>query len=77
VGRRFDPDRAHNLKAYFLRPPLIIKFLKFFSFSMLFQIRFPKVSMVFATEDISKVEEKFGRTATEGHRTRPDASDLK
>jgi hypothetical protein len=33
--------------------------------------------MVFATEDISKVEKKFGRTATEGHRTRPDASDLK
>jgi hypothetical protein len=32
---------------------------------------------VFATEDISKVEEKFGRTAIEGHRTRPDGSDLK
>ena len=31
----------------------------------------------FATEDISKVEEKFGRSAIEGHRTRPDGSDLK
>jgi len=30
-----------------------------------------------ATEDISKVEEKFGRSAIEGHRTRPDGSDLK
>jgi hypothetical protein len=27
--------------------------------------------------DISKVEEKFGRSAIEGHRTRPDGSDLK
>ena len=33
--------------------------------------------MVFATEDISKVEEKFGRSATQGHRTRPDGTDLK
>ncbi len=32
---------------------------------------------VFATEDISMVEEKFGRSAVEGHRTRPDGSDLK
>ncbi len=32
---------------------------------------------MFVTEYISKVEEKFGRTATEGHRTRPDGSDLK
>lgn len=35
------------------------------------------LTWVFATEDISKVEEKFGRTAIEGHRTRPDGSDLK
>lgn len=35
------------------------------------------VTWVFATEDISKVEEKFGRSAIEGHRTRPDGSDLK
>jgi hypothetical protein len=35
------------------------------------------LTWVFATEDISKVEEKFGRTATEGHRTRPDGVDLK
>ena len=32
---------------------------------------------VFATGDISKAEEKFGRTTTEGHRTRPDETDLK
>ncbi len=32
---------------------------------------------MFSTEDISKVEEKFGRQAVEGHRTRPDGSDLK
>ena len=35
------------------------------------------LTWVFATEDISKIEEKFGRTATEGHRTRPDGTDLK
>jgi hypothetical protein len=32
---------------------------------------------VFATDNISTIEEKFGRTAIEGHRTRPDGSDLK
>jgi hypothetical protein len=35
------------------------------------------LTWVFATEDISKVEEKFGLSAIEGHRTRPDGSDLK
>jgi len=35
------------------------------------------LSWVFATEDISKVEEKFGRKAIEGQRTRPNGSDLK
>jgi hypothetical protein len=35
------------------------------------------LTWVFATEDISTIEEKFGRTATEGHRTRPDGTDLK
>ena len=35
------------------------------------------LTRVSATEDISKVEEKFGRTATEGHLTRPDGTDLK
>jgi Glyoxalase-like domain len=35
------------------------------------------LTWVFSTEDISKVEEKFGRPAVEGHRTRPDGSDLK
>ena len=35
------------------------------------------LTWVFATEDISQVEEKFGRSAIEGHRTRPDGSDLK
>jgi len=34
------------------------------------------LTWVFATEDISKVEEKFGRTAIDSHRTRPDGSDL-
>ncbi len=28
-------------------------------------------------EDISPIEDKFGRKAIEGHRTRPDGSDLK
>jgi len=35
------------------------------------------LTWVFSTEDISKIEEKFGREAVEGHRTRPDGSDLK
>jgi hypothetical protein len=35
------------------------------------------LTWVFATEDISKVEAKFGRDAIEGHRTRPDGTDLK
>jgi hypothetical protein len=35
------------------------------------------LTWVFATEDIAKIEEKFGRSAIEGHRTRPDGSDLK
>jgi hypothetical protein len=35
------------------------------------------LTWVFSTEDISNVEEKFGRQAVEGHRTRPDGSDLK
>ena len=35
------------------------------------------LTWVCATEDISQIEEKFGRTAIEGHRTRPDGSDLK
>jgi hypothetical protein len=32
---------------------------------------------VFSTEDISPIEEKFGREATESHRTRPNGTDLK
>ncbi len=32
---------------------------------------------VFSTEDISLIEEKFGRHAIEGHRTRPNGTDLK
>ena len=32
---------------------------------------------VFSTEDISPIETKFGRAATEGHRTRPNGTDLK
>jgi Glyoxalase-like domain len=32
---------------------------------------------VFSTEDISPIEAKFGRAATEGHRTRPNGTDLK
>jgi hypothetical protein len=35
------------------------------------------LTWVFATEAIPKVEEKFGRSAIEGHLTRPDGSDLK
>ena len=34
-------------------------------------------SWVFSTEDISQISEKFGRDAMEGHRTRPNGSDLK
>jgi hypothetical protein len=32
---------------------------------------------VFSTNDIKPIAEKFGREAIEGHRTRPDGSDLK
>ena len=32
---------------------------------------------VFSTDDISPIEEKFGRDAIEGHRTRPNGTDLK
>jgi hypothetical protein len=32
---------------------------------------------VFSTKDISPIEAKFGREAIEGHRTRPNGSDLK
>ena len=32
---------------------------------------------VFSTENISPIETKFGRAATEGHRTRPNGTDLK
>ena len=32
---------------------------------------------VFSTKDISPIEAKFGRSATEGHRTRPNGTDLK
>ena len=32
---------------------------------------------VFSTEDISAIEEKFGREAVDGHRTRPNGTDLK
>ena len=35
------------------------------------------LTWVFATEDISKFEEKFEHSAIEGHRSRPDGSDLK
>lgn len=35
------------------------------------------LTWVISTEDILKVEEKFGRSAIEGRRTRPDGSDLK
>ena len=35
------------------------------------------LTWVFSTDDISPIEEKFGRKAVEGHRTRPDGSDLK
>jgi hypothetical protein len=35
------------------------------------------LTWVFSTEDISPFEEKFRRKAVEGHRTRPDGTDLK
>jgi len=35
------------------------------------------LTWVFSTEDISPIEAKFGREAVEGHRTRPDGTDLK
>lgn len=35
------------------------------------------LTWVFSVDDISPIEEKFGRKAVEGHRTRPDGSDLK
>ena len=35
------------------------------------------LTWVFSTEDISAIEEKFGRKAVDGHRTPPDGTDLK
>jgi len=35
------------------------------------------LTWVFSTEDISPIEVRFGRDAVEGHRTRPDGTDLK
>jgi hypothetical protein len=35
------------------------------------------LTWVFSTEDIAPIEEKFGRKAVDGHRTRPDGTDLK
>ena len=35
------------------------------------------LTWVFSTEDISSIEAKFGREAIEGHRTRPNGTDLK
>ena len=35
------------------------------------------LTWVFSTEDIKPIENKFGRPALDGHRTRPDGSDLK
>jgi hypothetical protein len=35
------------------------------------------LTWVFSTKDISPIEEKFGRKAVDGHRTRPDGTDLK
>ena len=35
------------------------------------------LTWVFSTEDISLIEDKFGRKAVDGHRTRPDGTDLK
>mgnify|MGYP000096933184 FL=1 len=35
------------------------------------------LTWVFSTEDIAPIEAKFGREAVDGHRTRPNGSDLK
>lgn len=35
------------------------------------------LTWVFSTDDISVIENKFGRKAVDGHRTRPDGTDLK
>jgi hypothetical protein len=35
------------------------------------------LTWVFSTEDIAPIEQKFGRKAVDGHRTRPDGTDLK
>lgn len=35
------------------------------------------LTWVFSVEDISQIEKKFGRSAVDGHRQRPDGSDLK
>ena len=35
------------------------------------------LTWVFSTADIAPIEEKFGRKAVDGHRTRPDGTDLK
>jgi hypothetical protein len=35
------------------------------------------LTWVFSTDDISTIEEKFGRKSVDGHRTRPDGTDLK
>jgi hypothetical protein len=35
------------------------------------------LTWVFSTGDLSPIEEKFGRQAVDGHRTRPDGTDLK
>ena len=35
------------------------------------------LTWIFATEDISRVEDRLGRSSTEGHRMRPDGKDLK
>ncbi len=34
------------------------------------------LTWVFSTDDLEKIESKFGRAAAEGHRTRPDGSEL-
>jgi Glyoxalase-like domain len=34
------------------------------------------LTWVFSTKDISRIEEKFGRPATQGHRKRPDGTEL-
>ena len=35
------------------------------------------LTWVFSSNDLAKVEEKFGRNATDGYRTKPDGSELK